>query len=268
MRPSLPLLTVLAAAALIAAPAQAQEALRLYDNFGAAPLDPARWGSGERVLAIRGGALNIMQRTWGLGNVDGAVSFSNWNETFSNPAAITAIRARINVTAIEVGACPASTVLGQSRARIVGGFFNVGTPVPGSQVGDVIAQVRLTRFSNSTDPAGVLRVQGIVSQCASVECNQAATIGNIVDLGTAQVGTPTVVQMRWDQGGKSFFFSRDQGAYAGSVGYALPDTSPPSVPFKQLSTRLDLPSCLSGPRVAGMVDARFDNVAVNASAAP
>ena len=130
MRLPLPLMTILATAALIGEPVQAQEAFKLYDNFGAAPLDPARWSNSERVLAIRGGALNIMQRTWGLGNVDGAVSFSNWNQAFPNPGAITAMRARINVTALEVGACPASTVIGQSRARIVGGFFNVGTPTP------------------------------------------------------------------------------------------------------------------------------------------
>jgi len=57
-------------------------------------------------------------------------------------------------------------------------------------------------------------------------------------------------------------------AASGSVGYADSDASAPGVPFKQLSTRLDLPSCLSAPRVGAAVDAAFDNVLVNASAAP
>jgi hypothetical protein len=67
---------------------------------------------------------------------------------------------------------------------IIGGFFNVGVPTPGSQVGDAIAQVRLFRASSSADPAGLLRVQGLLSICSNADCSGATTVGNIVDLGT------------------------------------------------------------------------------------
>jgi len=76
------------------------------------------------------------------------------------------------------------------------------------------------------------------------------------------------VELKWDKGGKTFYFSRDGGAYSGTVGYAQDDTHPPSTLFRQLSTRVNVPHCQSGPRVPAVVDVRFDNVFVNQSAAP
>ena len=258
-------------AALVAfAPAaQALEPFRPYERFDAPVLDPARWAEGERVRLIKGTALHLMQRTWGFAGSDAGLSFMSHNSNLASPATVTALKARIKVNALETNACPSNTSLGQARARIIGSFFNVAIPpVAGSQVCDVIVQVRLTRFTNSADAAGLLRVQGIASICQSADCAQASTIGNVVDLGTVAIGTPAVVQYQWDQGSKTFYFSRDGGANVGTVAYALPDTTPPMVPFQQLSTRLDLPNCQSAPRVPGMVDAVFDNVAVNRSATP
>ena len=264
-----PIRAALAAALLASQAAHALEAFQTYDNFGGGvPIDTARWIDGERIRVIKRGALNLMQRTWGSTQSSGGATFVNFNESFANPAAVTAIKAKITVNALEVNACATNTALGQSRARIVGGFFNTGVPVPGSQLGDVIAQIRLTRFSNSTDPAGVLQVQGFASICTSADCNSGTTIGSVVSLGTVALGQATTVQMQWDQPSKSFFFMRDNGAFSGSAVYTDTDTSPPSVPFKQLSTRLDLPSCAGTAPIVGSVDAVFDNIAVNQSAAP
>jgi len=261
-------LAALGLLALAATSAQALEPFRSYDNFGSSPLDPARWADSERIRSIKAGALNLMQRQSGANTADAGATFSNFNENLTNPAAVTALRAKITVNAVEANACAANTTPAQARARIVGGFFNTGTPTPGSQLGDVTAQVRLTRLSNSADPAGTLRVQGLVLHCTSADCVAGSVIGNIVDLGTVALGQSAVVQMEWDQAGKSFLFARDGGAFSGAVGYAESDTSPPGVLFRQLSTRLDLPSCQSAPRVTGVIDASFDNIAVNKSAAP
>lgn len=261
-------ITALALAVLASASAQALEPLRPYDNFAAAPLDLSRWIETERVRVVRNGVLNLAQRTPVTTLADNGLSFSSWNESLADPAAVTALRAKVTVNAVSPAACAANPAAGQSRARIIGSFFNVGAPVPGSQVGDMLAQVRITRFSNSADAAGVLRVQGIVSQCTSSDCAATTTVGSIVDLGTVNVGTATTVQLQWDAPAKSFLFARDNGAFSGSVVYTQSDTSPPSVPFKQLSTRLDLPACASAPNVQGSVDASFDNVQVNRSAAP
>jgi hypothetical protein len=252
---------------LAAASVQALEPLRAYDRFTDKTIDPARWTDNERIREIRAGQLRHMQRSWSSGLSDAGVTNINWNSNLPNPQAVTALRARITVTAVEANACASNASAGDSRARIIGSFFNTGAPVPGSQVNDVIAQVRVLRPTNSTDPAGVLQVRGLLSVCTSADCNLATTIGNVVDLGTTTVGTPTTVQIQWDQPGKTFYFARDGGP-GGTVAYSESDATAPTLAFKQLSTRVIAPNCMSAPRVSGFVDALFDNVFVNQSAAP
>jgi hypothetical protein len=263
-----PTLAFLAVTAALCSQAHALEPLKSYDRFSADTVDPTRWTAGERTLAIHRGALQLVQRTYGSTASDTGLGFVNWNENLADPSAVTELQAKITVNALEVNACPSNPAVAQTRARIAGSFFNIGTPTPGSQVNDVIAQVKLTRYSNSADAPGVLRVQGIASLCTNATCDAATTLGNVVELGTVAIGTSVVVTMQWDQGGKTFFFGRDNGAASGSTAYALSDASPPSLPFKQVSTRLDIPACHSSPQVSGYVDASFDNVMVNASAAP
>jgi hypothetical protein len=257
----------LAALAAAAGAAHALEPIRSYDSFSTVPLDTTRWSETERAREIQRGALRLMQRSVGAAGSDSGFTSINWNENMNDPAAVTAIKAKVTVNAVETASCAANTALGQSRARIIGGFFNVGVPTPGSQVGDVIAQIRVTRLSNSADPAGTLRVQGLASVCQNTDCSSTTTIGNIVDLGTATLGQSLVVQLQWDQPAKTFLFGRE-GATGGSVAYTHDDSNPPGVAFKQLSTRLDLPNCQTAARTVGLVDAAFDNVGVNRSAAP
>lgn len=259
-------MAALAAGMLAAAAVHAAEPFKLYDKFDDKPLDAARWAEGERARFIKGGGLHLMQRSWGTAAADFGSTSANWSQSFTHPGDITDIRARVTVKAMETRACPTNPAIADARARLIGGFFNVGTPTPGSQVGDVTAQVRLLRASNSADAPGLLRVQGLVLLCTTADCAGGVTVGNIVDLGTVAIGTPTTVQMQWDKAAKTFSFARDGGAYAGTVGYAQNDDSPPGVMFRQLSTRLNLPNCQSAPRVEGLIDARFDNVFVNQSA--
>ena len=57
------------------------------------------------------------------------------------------------------------------------------------------------------------------------------------------------------------------GAATQAVTYTQSDAMPPSIEARNLSTRMNVPNCLSAPPVAGVIDAKFDNVSVNASAA-
>ncbi len=253
---------------LAAVPAQALEPFKIYDRFTDKAIDPTRWSDNERIREIKGGAMRLMQRTYGLSNSDVGSTPTNWQANLNpNPQNITAIKATVTVSALEANACPSNATPGDARARIIGGFFNTATPTAGSQLNDVIAQVRILRASNSTDPAGLLRIQGVLSLCTSADCNNAVTIGNVVDLGTVMVGTPATVSLQWDKPGKTFYFGRE-GATTGTVAYAESDASPPSLAFRQVSTRVNVPMCQSAPRVSSMVDALFDNVFVNRSAAP
>jgi hypothetical protein len=266
---SILLMAALAASASTLTTAHAVE-LKPYDRFVAdKPIDQTRWFESERVRELKGGAMRLMQRTWGVGDANSGISSASWSSSLTQPASVTDLRARVTVTGIEANACPTNTsAVTDARARIVGSFFNVGSPTPGSMFGDAIAQVRLLRTSNSTDPEGVLQVQGILSVCTNPDCAFAMTVGNVVDLGTVTVGTPTTVRMRWDQPGKTFHFERDAGKYRGTVAYSESDSNPASATFRQLSTRVNVQACLTAPRVSAMVDARFDNVAVNPSALP
>jgi len=259
------------------AQADGLEPLRLYDSFKAESLDPVRWFGTEQVRVIKGGKLNLMQRNWPATTSDFGATAISYNEGFVNPFAVTAIKARAVVNALEVSSCAANSSVGDSRARLTGAFFNVGspTPTPGSVIDDMIAQIRVIRRSDSTDHDRVLRVEAVVGQCTSADCTQGLDVGPIVELGTARVGVPVTLEMQWDQPNRRFLFSRDNGALTGSVVYGsftnpntgLPyqDSSPPKGPTKSLSTRMFLPNCQSGPRVSGMVDATFDNVFVNNS---
>jgi len=252
---------------LAAAPAQALEPFRIYDRFTDKTIDAALWSDNERVRVVKGGQMQLMQRTWGLGSSDEGLTSATWNSKLSAPLNVTSIKAQITVSALEAQGCPSNATAGQARARIIGSFFNVGTPTPGSQIDDVIAQVLVHRVSDSTDPPGLLHVEGVVAICYVADCNGAIAVGNAVDLGTVMVGTPTTVQLQWDQPGRTFHFSREGGP-SGTLGYPQSDANPPGVPFAQLSTRVNVPNCQSAPRVNSMVDAAFDNVFVNRSAAP
>ena len=251
-----------------AVPAQALEPFKIYDRFTDRAIDPARWSDNEKIREIRGGAMRLMQRTYGLGNSDVGATPTNWHSNIAPVSTnMTAIKATITVTALETNACPSNPAVGDARARIIGSFFNTVATTGGSQLNDAIAQVRLFRASNSADPAGQLRVQGILSICTTADCNGATTVGNIVDLGTVMVGTPTTVAIQWDKPGKTFHFSRE-GVGTGTVAYADSDDFFPSLLFRQVSTRVVVPACQSAPRVSGLVDALFDNVLLNRSAAP
>lgn len=251
------------------------EPLKLYDDFKADVLDPQRWFGAEQARFIKGNKLHLMQRNWPLTTSDSGATPFSYNQSFRNPSSITAIKARVTVKDLEVSSCATNGFVGESRARLTGAFFNVGTPSPPSAIGDVIAQIRVIRRSDSTDAARVLRVEGVVTQCTNPDCSSGVDIGEIVELGTVRIGTPVTLEMQWDARYDRFLFSRDEGMRTGSVVYgafanpstgeSIQDSSAPGAPTKSLSTRMFVPNCLSGPRISGMVDATFDNVFVNAS---
>jgi hypothetical protein len=265
----------IAAAALACAfplaPAFAVEPFKVVDKFSAGPIDQSLWLNVERTRAIKNGQLNLVERNYGPTAGDSGYAKSVWGNDFANPDAINEVRTKVTVNALEVDACAANASVGSSRARIDGSFFNVGTPVPGSQAGDVQVQLRVIRTSVSTDPAGVLRVEGRADQCNAFDCSLYTQLGTNVQLGTVNVGESVTLQLQWDQAGKQFVFTRDPGtatAASASIAYTVGDTATPGYPYKAISVRTDVLACMSGPLTQGFVDASFDNVAVNKSAAP
>lgn len=259
----------LLAALLTPALGLAQEAYTSYDQFTVTRLDINRWtpsGSLERVREISGNALRLVQRDLGLQTGDTGSTGIGFGTPMTNPATITQARVSITTTAVEVSGCTANTTPSEAQARFAGGWFNAGPQTAGSRLNDVIAGMRVYRASNSTDAAGVLRVQGFVSRCTSSDCSTTASLGTAT-FGTVPLGTSARLQVEWDAANNRFSFSRDGGT-AKTVTYTVADSLTPSTPFKEIGTRMQLASCFTGPRTAGYIDATFDAVSVNVSALP
>jgi hypothetical protein len=244
------------------------EPYALYEDFSSPTLDQTRWTGGERVREVKGGAMYFFQRDWGATTADTGGQFVSWGDDISVPGKVTQLRARLRVNAIELTPCAANPVLAYSRARILGTFFNTGNPLSGNYVGDVLAQVRVGRFSNSADAPGVLRVQGLIVMCTNADCSASTLLGSVVELGTTSVGSNVEVQMEWNKAQKKFVFANLTGAVTGEVPYTLSDGAGPARPLHAIGTRIDAPNCASGPRGMGSIDANFDFVSVNRNARP
>lgn len=258
----------LALAAAAASPAaSALEPFASYDTFSAPLIDPDLWfGNTERVKAVQNGVLRMLARDYADTTGDTGSISTSFNHAFAVPVTITEFRATVNVRSTVATGCSSSAVPTQARVRLMGSFFNAGTPVAGSQVGDVTAQIRLTRQSNSIDPPGVLRADAVVQQCLDAACGTTLSLGSL-QLGTADAGQPVRLQIQWDQPGSRFLVQKGSDA-PGVLPYTVSDGAPPSLAYKHLKISNTVPNCTTSPRPSAMVDAEFDNVAVNRSALP
>lgn len=249
--------------------ARAAEAYTNWDNFdGATQINEKRWLGMERHRMIEAGVLRMIQRDFGSQTNNTDVFSNSWSTSVANPAAVTQMQGSVTVNAFELSHCAANANAGILQARLNGQFFNAGpaVPAPGDRINDVGAVIRLRRDSNSADAANVLRVQGTVYQCTTSDCNYGAVSLGDVDLGTALVGETVVLKMEWDKPNKRFNFYRGSDPVQ-RVTYAVSDTLAPGVRFAVIGTRTTLAHCMAG-RTEGFMDAKFDNISLNASAVP
>src|SRR5689334_19226762 len=96
---------------LVSSPAHAQGSLVLYDDFSSPFLDPTRWFGAEpgqsvgleavRVRSVNqnnsNSQLHLAYRSYGSTNFDGGTQGAFLSLFFTNPAAITAVRATVQV---------------------------------------------------------------------------------------------------------------------------------------------------------------------------
>ncbi len=251
-------------------PAHALESLVLYDNFNAPVINRNKWLGNEGLGAeatrlIQGTALRMTYRAYGPTSSNSGLTGSSNRLRFINPATVTAIRATVNVKSVQLVTCPLNPEPLRVRARLQGTFFNAGTPGPPSDsTNDVVGSIRLQRRGDSADPAGILRVFGGVFRCDDAPCN-ASTDLFLQDLGTVALGTSATISVQWDQPNHQFIFGF--GATVVTAPYTVSDTSSTANPNKRLDVQVAVPSCTALPRPTGFIDASFDDVFVNASAA-
>jgi hypothetical protein len=261
-------LAALALAASALSSSHAAEGYAIWDNFdGATEINAARWLGTDRVRLIEAGVLRFVQRDLGSQSGDSGMFSSSWGSRLANPAKVTRLLAAVTVNAFDVTGCGANTAPSSVIAGLNGQFFNAGPGLPTSSINNVGAVVQFRRGSNSADPIGVLRVEGTVYQCTVADCNYGASVLGSVDLGTAVVGETLSLRVDWDSQANRFGFGRvnNQTFY---VNYAVADSQAAFGAFRQIGTRTEMANCLSGNRTEGFIDAKFDAVSVNLSAAP
>lgn len=252
---------------LAVAAAFALESLALYDDFSSGKFDPKRWSGGGQSNSITGDAMRLTWRGWGQTQGDSGTEVSGRSQSISRGLPVTQLRASVRVGAIEATGCAANAAATRVVAGVAGKFFSTGNRTAGSNLGNVVALLTAGRESTSVDPPGVLRVEGRVYMCQDADCESLDQLGPTASLGNADVGVFTLLQLEWDRANNRFLFSRDKGEPV-AVDYTVDDSADPGDPWKGLITLGWVANCASGPRAIGAIDAKFDNVAVNASARP
>jgi hypothetical protein len=268
----------------------ALEPLVLYDDFNAPLINPDKWFGSENGprsqlgdvpnpfgteacrdivkddRAHHGGPSNrqlrLSYRAYGNQNSDSGRTGSGPRLRVPNPAAVTALAATLTVKQAEVAACATNPAATETRARIFGFFFNTDTPTPGSPVNDVLAWIGIRARSDVAE----LHVVALVFQCADLNCRVGSTLG-FADLGPVDENTPVRLLMQWDQAHHQFLFQRDDEDLV-LLPYMVPDTSPLGLTRKSLDLDFEVPNCTTEPRPVAFIEARFDDVFVNQSAAP
>jgi hypothetical protein len=87
------------------------------------------------------------------------------------------------------------------------------------------------------------------------------------DLGPVKRGEIVRLRVQWDQNNHRFIFQRDDAPEV-LAPYAVSDTAPPGNAVKLLDAMLFVPNCTATPRPVAFIEAWFDDIMVNESAAP
>lgn len=258
----------------------ALERLVPCDDFNAEHIDPDKWfgaeSEGPGTEAIRqpqDQRLSLVYRRYGKTDSDSGNPRKDFYLTFRNYAAVTAIKATVQVNDVVATTCasnPKVTCPGGIYPRIgawaglQGHFFNTATPTPGSMEIDVVAGISMFRAADSTDPPDVLRVQSVVLHCARRFCD---TTLHHKDLGPVKRGEMARLRIQWDRDNHRFIFQRDDAPEVVAP-YTVSDTAQPSAAVKRLVIANEVANYTAKPRPVAFIEALFVDVMVNESAAP
>jgi hypothetical protein len=265
---------------MFASSVRALEPFALYDDFSSTFINEVKWSGAdshstgadilESVRQIQRGVLHIVNTTYADMSSNTGDSSGTTILEFTDGDKITAIKATVQVNSIEATGCSGNTTHNtNARARLGGTFFNTGAPTPGSYLNDVFAFIGIQLRSDSTDKPGILEVIGRVVQCNDSNCFSNTKLYEQI-LGTIKVKKKTDLIIQWDKTNHQFIFQFGSGKSAVSVSftYTVSDTSPSGADSKRVDVAHRVAKCTAEPRTVAFVDANFDNVFVNQSAAP
>ncbi len=254
------------------------ERLVLYDDFNAAQIDPDRWSgmggsteepsnaSTEAIRQIQDNRLHLLYRSHGRTDSDSGMSRNEFFLMFSNSAAVTAIQATVQVTDAAAVSCPGNPEATIAEAMLGGLFFSTTPSTPGSAANNMAAVIAVARQSNSTAPPDVLQVQSVVFHCANAICTDGSML-HLQNLGPVKLGEMVRLRVQWDRDNHRFVFQRDDNPEV-LAPYTVSDSAAPGIQVKYLNAWHLVPNCTATPRPAAFIEALFDDVMVNESAAP
>ncbi len=271
------LVVLIGVAAAQERPGNAVERLVPYDDFNATQINPDKWfgiefgpeprgASSEAIRQIQDNRLRLTYRAYGRTDSDSGMSRNEFLLAFQNSAAVTAIKATVQVTDAAATSCPGNPQATIAWAMLGGRFFSTTPSTPRSAANDVVATIRLVRRSDSTDPTDVLRVRSEVFHCTNAVC----TTGSMLyfqDLGPVKHGEMARLRVQWDRDNQRFIFQRDDDPEV-IAPYTVSDSAPPGIQVKLLDALHLIPNCTATPRPVAFIEAWFDDVMVNESAAP
>ena len=256
---------------LAGTPAHAMEPMMLYDDFNAGQIDTGKWvreeeGAGtEPSVQIRDNRLRLFNRSYGKTDSDQGRDEGNLFLTFSNSAAVTAIKATVQVNDVRATGCPSNPQPTRAVTFLGGSFFNTFTPTPGSELHDVWALIGVGRRSNMDVATDVLSALSLVGRCTNVNCKASMWLHSR-DLGPVRRGEMTTLRVEWDRDNHRFIFQRDDDLEV-FFPYTLSDTAPPSRQRKGLRITYEAAPCTPPSQPVAFIEASFDDVFVNESAA-
>jgi hypothetical protein len=220
--------------------------LTLYDDFSGTFIDKTKWMETEWVREIDSNhRLSLVQASPSPTAIDGYPYNNNNNLGFAYPDSVNSMQA--DVTLLQ------NTVInnGHTRARLMGRFYNDGTP-GGGMIGDIQAEISLRM-----EPTGLV-ANWYVNKNINFDGTNSTKLKSGNFTTPINIGTTYTLSIAYD-GAQTFTFKiGSETVTAGPSGIPA-RVSSASSPAKVLSTRVQVDDATS----SGYVSAAFDNVFKN-----
>lgn len=262
---------------LIGVPGYTAERLAPYDDFNATHIAPDKWfgseyspafpsTSAEAIRQIQDHRLRLVYRSYGPTDADSGRLRSELALMFRDPAAVTTMQATVQVTDVATTGCPGNPESTVAWANLGGRFFGSAASTPEGEVRDMVAFIGIMGMSGATGQPDIVQARAVVFYCANRPCTAGMELHRR-DLGPVTRGEVVRLRVQWDRDNHRFIFQRDDAPEVFAP-YAVSDTAPPGIAGKLLDAMLFVPKSTATPRPMAFIEAWFDDVMVNASAAP
>lgn len=242
--------------ALLLPPSPAVATFAVYEDWHEGVIRSDRWLGGEdsggqeiEREVTPANVLRLRYRHEGSTIADTGSAASGQFLNTAEPTQINEIEAAFTVSSLGMTTCAANNSGAATRARparLLMGKFNDGTQsTPGNRLGDHIAGVHAFRDGSSSNPDGVLNVQGFIVRCTNASCSTNTPVITNTLATTVAVGQTFALRLKWDQPNHQFLFGLDDSSDI-ALPYAASDTAPANTTFVNIGLSHTTANCPAG----------------------